>query len=90
MNYKNDGGPAFPDQGQRKETNGTWNQQWSPGMSLRDWFAGMALQGLLAAEAHPRSIGTTYELQEQIPEHAYKFADAMIAERNNQTTEEAQ
>ena len=80
MNYKNDGGPAFPFKGMNHR-----------GMSLRDWFAGMALQGLLAAEAHPRSIGTTYELQEQIPEQAYKFADAMIAERNNQTeTEEAQ
>jgi hypothetical protein len=36
--HTNDGGPAFPTQ------NGTRNDQ---GMTLRDWFAGMALQGLL-------------------------------------------
>lgn len=45
-----DGGPAFPMQNwdpvihsQRSET----------GMSLRDWFAGMALQGVIAGSGHP-------------------------------------
>jgi hypothetical protein len=36
-----------------------------------DWFAGMALTGLLSADAHSTSVAT----------RAYGFADAMIAER---------
>jgi hypothetical protein len=29
---------------------GTWNQTWNPGMTLRDWFAGQVLVGLLSSE----------------------------------------
>lgn len=68
-----DGGPAFPDQGQRLERDGTWNQQWSSGMSLRAYLAGKALQGMLAAP----EISGTYS---DIAMHAVKYADAMIAE----------
>lgn len=46
------------------------------GMSLRDWFAGQAIQGLIAsndAEAGDRV--------EELPAYAYSIADAMLAER---------
>lgn len=39
-----DGGPAFPQIGRMFPVSG---------MSLRDWFAGMALQGIIAGSAHP-------------------------------------
>jgi hypothetical protein len=62
-----DGGPAFPIQF------GIYDK----GMSLRDWFAGMALQGLYASG--DVTIGYEHNCLE-----AYKIADAMIAEREKE------
>lgn len=60
-----DGGPAFPAQ---DNYNGHF-----PGMTMRDWFAGQALVGVLAnpnrAESGVNAIGI------------YTVADAMIAAR---------
>lgn len=58
---KNDGGPAFPATG-------------TVGMSLRDWFAGQALAGMLADSNldHPSEV---------YAERVYLLADAMLAER---------
>ena len=41
---KNDGGPVFPSE-QGHIPDGTWNQTYNPGLSLRDYFAGQALAG---------------------------------------------
>jgi hypothetical protein len=49
--------------------------QMDSGMELRDWFAGMALQGLLAAQPDPE--GTPYS------EIAYRFADSMLVARES-------
>jgi len=38
-NTPTDGGSAFPDQGQRMEIDGKWNQDYSSGMSLRAYAA---------------------------------------------------
>lgn len=65
INPFNDGGPAFPV---------PYNHE-AAGMSLRDWFAGQALAGLLAAR---RSEGTNGEWRAQM---AYQQADAMLAAR---------
>ena len=69
MSKENDGGPAFPSiftqPGVRAED----------GMSLRDWFAGMALQG---------TIGYPDFQQwgdDQIACFAYSQADAMLKAR---------
>lgn len=62
---KNTGGPAFPV--------GSGDMRDPTGMTLRDWFAGMAMQGLVSS---PRSIPRA-----TMAEHAYLMADAMIAER---------
>jgi hypothetical protein len=65
MSNKPDGGPAFP----RSDELGL--HRAIPGMSLRDWFAGMAMQGMLAdGIAHDGA-----------PRFAYRLADAMLAER---------
>lgn len=67
------GGPAFP--GEQHETrDGSWNQTFEAGMSLRDWFAGQALAGLNASGPHdcgPKGVA----------HDAYAMADAMLAER---------
>jgi hypothetical protein len=42
------------------------------GMTLRDWFAGQALIGLLGEGRWAEKI---------LAEHAYRTADAMLAER---------
>jgi len=44
------------------------------GMTLRDWFAGMALQGLLACS-------TVNGAPKDLVMDAYDYADMMLAER---------
>lgn len=70
----NNGGPAFP-------AVGAGGIQRSDGMTLRDYFAGQALIGLLAGERdagnyHERMVGGL------TADSAYEFADAMIAARD--------
>lgn len=76
MSKKSDGGQAFPfvtDDDKAEHLTVEW------GMSLRDWFAGMALQGLLAMCAGENvNPGTA----EKAAEVAYEHADAMLNERN--------
>jgi len=67
---KPDGGPAFPRPGWEGCTDGNYL-----GMSLRDWFAGMVLQGRLS---NPAFGGGS---EEGWAREAYRYADAMIAER---------
>jgi hypothetical protein len=43
-----DGGPAFPCE-QGREPCGTWNQTFDSGMTLRDYFAAKAMQGIIIA-----------------------------------------
>jgi hypothetical protein len=66
---KNDGGPAFPV--------GSETHPVDQGMSLRDYFAGQALIGMLAAK------GIYYD--EVAVKNAYRYADAMLAERERKT-----
>jgi hypothetical protein len=50
------------------------------GMSLRDWFAGMAMQGMLAAG--PGSDGwVACEDPNDLAQACLEYADAMLAER---------
>ena len=85
---KSDGGPAFPVQvtvGSDGKENGLQfgnRDYWATGMSLRDWFAGMALQGILRAD--DGSEGEPVMEFRNAPvyaECAYKLADAMLKER---------
>lgn len=75
MTARNDGGPAFPF-GQISETTGQpVNGFYDPGMSLRDWFAGLALQGICASG--PSSEWSS----EMLAQEAYQLADAMLKAR---------
>lgn len=69
---KQDGGPAFP----TDHDYGSHGRQTVEGMSLRDWFAGQALVGIISTDcSHAMNVNHRSEL-------AYRIADAMIAARN--------
>lgn len=67
-----DGGPAFPVSVGMGPLSANFA---SPGMSLRDWFAGMALQGIMAA-----SQGSWIDIKE-FATLSFRLADAMLKER---------
>lgn len=77
MSNPKDGGPAFPVITPGFAVEGghiVYPQLESWGMSLRDWFAGKALSGILGnheIDFNPKDAA----------EWAYKHADAMIVER---------
>ena len=71
MSNANMGGPAFPlPQGVETVAN-------TDGMTLRDYFAAVALQGLIA-QSGGTALGSTVEIA---AEYAYAAADAMLKER---------
>ncbi len=68
------GGPAFPAFEVRTHDTGDLVENASQGMTLRDYFAGKAMQGICAFS--PFNNGC-----EVIAYQAYKFADAMLKAR---------
>ena len=77
---RNDGGPAFPEQvlmSADGELQCSAAYGFSPGMSLRDWFAGVALQGLLSDPTLENTV-------DDYAESAYSLADAMLRARGGQ------
>lgn len=73
MTEQDNGGPAFPYEHGHSPDAANVRE---PGMSLRDWFAGVALFGILIQ----RDRGTTYH---RTAEEAYGFADAMLERRGS-------
>ena len=69
-----DGGPAFPTDGESQIGPSNWHVE---GMSLRDYFAGQALAGLMAMPSLDLKANNA-----QLAGVAYSLADAMIAERD--------
>lgn len=67
-----DGGPAFPSGALDVAANRVASSIYD-GMSLRDWFAGQALAGALAADMDPSVAIRT----------AWLTADAMLAARKD-------
>lgn len=78
MNAINDGGPAFP----LPAHIGANGEQPFPiyGMSLRDWFAGMALQGFATNNG-------TDTADQIIAGWSYGLADAMLTAREGKEEE---
>jgi hypothetical protein len=68
MNNTNTGGPAFP--------TATLAQKTEGGMTLRDYFAAKALQGMFASGNLPKSVQ-----DDELASVAYQVADAMLKAR---------
>lgn len=66
-------GPAFPSE-QGHIPDGTWNQTYEPGLSLRDYFAARAMAEL---------IGLCFSAGncQDVAEKAYAYAEAMLDAR---------
>jgi hypothetical protein len=79
MSTPNDGGPAFPHH-ETTSTGESFNEHH--GMTLRDWFAGQALQAMVgvATEMSLKGIGPAPS-PETIAYWAYCQSDAMLAVR---------
>lgn len=85
-NTKNTGGPAFPGNGEQFvdgphgwQPQGAYGMQGAEGMTLRDYFAAKAMQGMVAN-------GTTIDIDgaylfEARATTAYVIADAMLKAR---------
>lgn len=75
---KETGGPAFPELG-----NVGHNSDWQSesGMTLRDYFAAKALQGILSAGTGLNVGPSHVEEMEGVAKTIYLMADAMIAAR---------
>ena len=72
MKHATDGGPAFPTPRYVAVRDG---------MSLRDWFAGQALNGMLSYSRNDAG-GSWYSTSEtDAARAAYEYADAMLAAR---------
>ena len=79
----NDGGPAFP-HAQRLWDNDT--QSWAVhsvgGMTLRDYFAGQALAGVLSSgDVEIKTIVSNKLAAASFTQSCYIIADAMLAAR---------
>ena len=73
------GGPAFPcEQGHIPD--GTWNQTFEQGMTLRDYFASKAMQAMITKSSGQDTTGGKKGVP-LIAQYAYEFADAMLKER---------
>ena len=79
---KDDGGPAFPLH---------LHMQGAEGMTLRDYFAAMALQGLCAnpngpySETNPLVCGPDNRSTLDVARESYDLADAMLAARKGES-----
>lgn len=71
-----DNEPAFPNVG-----NSTWGMEPCYGLTKREWFAGVALQGLLSNPNTPdQMIGLGWKgSKDMAAEYAFAHADAMLA-----------
>lgn len=81
MNTKDNGGPAFPHNGSVKQEGvGEFTVYWGNGMSLRDYFAAKALNGMISSAAIVDRTGIDKDSWATI---AYSFADAMLKARES-------
>ena len=90
-NKNNDGGQAFPYSGMERIKGPITGAEsvlpvWHGGMTLRDYFAAKAMQGLTMAYAAEDPDSWPNEMRgtddyDVVASHAYEMADAMIKAR---------
>lgn len=72
-----DGGPAFPHEGIKNlGSSGTIAHKF-PGMTMRDYFAAKAMQGMIQYWSGPNASGDI----DDYASDAYRMADAMLRAR---------
>lgn len=79
-----DGGPAFPSTyAIRQVSPDTISKELisDGGLTIRDWFAGMALQGIIASPVPVIIDGRKIKEAMEYAQAAYGFADAMLEAR---------
>ena len=79
--YDRTGGPAHPINPDTAASYKGMPYEQFMGMSLRDWFAGQALIGLLSSPSVPRYKGEVVESEAHYAAMAYAAADAMLKQR---------
>lgn len=83
MTKREDGGPAFPVHG-GYDGDDPRNGILGGGMTLRDWFAGQALPGVVRQCANDLSFGMPdgiSSIEELFARNSYRIADAMLKAR---------
>ncbi len=89
MKDNDNGGPAFPEQNIMAHGN-MMLAETTPGMTLRDWFAGQALPGYVMdfdqnatgiIDPDYKAPGKTRTYGQEVAKRCYAFADAMLAAR---------
>lgn len=77
----NDGGPAFPFGQVSEATGAPINGYHNDGMSLRDYFAGQAMQGICSGASSHGPMGGFKSTV--VAADAYDIANAMLAARES-------
>jgi hypothetical protein len=89
MTHENDGGPAFPGGAVVMHADG-YARSVPPrdgGMSLRDWFAGHALSGLLMSHPYMHRDNEFRKARVLgLANQSYQIADAMLVAREKDRT----
>ena len=84
MSAPNDGGPAFPGGNAYPELHCKENSV-EAGMTLRDYFAAKAMQGIFSSDKHCDDCGNfsscALRYYTDAAVHAYNMADAMLKVR---------
>jgi hypothetical protein len=78
---KDDGGPAFPRPHTTVDANSPWFKLGAAGMSLRDWFAGMALAGIAGECLKGSGMVCDEGRAKTVAMCAFEYADAMLKAR---------
>lgn len=73
MSAINDGGPAFPTENEHQNSETTWHYR---GMSLRDYFASSAMNGVISSCTQGQEITPS-----MCAKWCYEMADAMLKAR---------
>jgi hypothetical protein len=77
MSEIDDGGAAFPvPENTQAPEHSAYGRAGYAGMTLRDWFAGQAMAG------HDLDGNWCTHNYQELADHCYRIADAMIAQRS--------
>lgn len=85
MNNPNGFKPAFPQQHQEWVNGQQIDYYLVPGLTKREYFAAIAMQGLLAdpSLAYPTDV----DIWEKVASYSVKYADALLAALNEEAAE---